>query len=1467
MDAERHGFWCFYLSSTEPAPNHAEHVGLHARMEVCGYPLGFVGDGHLEPAGLLKNRPPGTNAINTPNSSSSTGSTLDVNPRSAQQSFTLPPAPLVVDGKVASTPVADVKGYGALLPRKIYEFFITAVLSSLTTYFCRTVGAILLNDRSVLLPPHAFNPGNSDWSQPPRSSALATFRTYMTTTGSLAISLHVSVLHGLVSSADVMRSSLSAAPTVLAAPFGTFGALQGVVDTEGQIPDGGFGQSPDTQVSRLRSEHNDRFLQWKTTCCKLLQMRGMSPSLLDGCSWLNIHFLQRKPYEQRADGKRTPHAGSGPTAPWPAVLCFRKPKMDSMLDATFDTALTLTGADQSDPLNKAKSWCKDVPKRENIITQRNKDRDSAQAREHADADLRGHPQTNGYSPVPLWRGPANGAPPTSAGTMYPTPPDGVQPSGVTPSFDGGAAPSPADQPAATVLGDAHPVAQPEVAAPDGGFGVGWDAPEPRPDPMTANFSDDNLFGDDMFDGNNELTEADFNFFDDQPLGGDMDLSVLSDVGSATMGMPEKKGQPFQEASQTSPPGTEERTQIRPVSPQFTKPELKHARSTLAEESRQQAQMESFNRNSAIGIKRTSSPFNPETVFKRIRASIVAPSLALTTQRGGPPRRRSLFEKVDFDPAWSLAGKKYEEKGLFDYRTSALKDHGNKGFQNGGPLTTGRLLGSARQRRNLKELPQDIGSILARLAGGAPNSPRQRDDTRSDSDDSSWDSSDDEATDPTGHVTSPAKSSVVRRRPEDDVISMAASFRELDNISADSPGYGPLDLSRLSTSDMPEFPISKYFADPEPAPVRISVSDDDFITVAQILTEQAASGFLKLAPQRPTSEIQDVRRSLVKAIRYSMRGLQNALPRSLSGAVACQLRPFAEVQDVPLLVQPHGRVQVRPVDYPKPSIFMIPAPHVELRRYENQLSVLPSAVSFWDTLGLGPVQGPKGIVAVCLFPQADGMRDNASAFLDRVQSTYECLRLGAFERLPAAGSITDGLVLLPTDQDINSPGLNLHRPRSAFASQIAYLANSLANLSMTEKNFVIYLAYSPENPSSIVDACSAFQELFEYYKRGMTDKKKQITNELVLQLVPLDAVASESSLVVLTPAECTRLCLETYDRCTLFGGPMPAPAIMLERALPRVLDFKVAANPSPNLLRENSCIHIAYARSVDERWVTAAWTDNRGSNQTMASYCLGRRGKPQSRILDDAMQEIWETTHGLISKCKVHWRVVITKCGPMDPHEIEFWTQLAQAENRASISLVLLTVDTDPSLQLIPPAASVPLSAPSAFYTTPVSTPQPLSVLSPDQSGGNNPPTPMAGVASITATTPGGAPAPDPSSQTEPDADTTLVDMTETTWGVVFSHRLSNSPSLRDLNPALASGYLVKRTGPRAEDAPVAMEVNVVACENARGMYDVLLREMMVYFRGLGTLARVRGVVEREGDVRPWHVAVVEKGVRGLYLLM
>ena len=244
-------------------------------------------------------------------------------------------------------------------------------------------------------------------------------------------------------------------------------------------------------------------------------------------------------------------------------------------------------------------------------------------------------------------------------------------------------------------------------------------------------------------------------------------------------------------------------------------------------------------------------------------------------------------------------------------------------------------------------------------------------------------------------------------------------------------------------------------------------------------------------------------------------------------------------------------------------------------------------------------------------------------------------------------------------------------------------------------------------------------------------------------------------------------------------------------------------------------------------------------------------------MHEVAHEIWKSTLEIISYRKVHWRVIITKSGHMEPREIEFWADLARTESNTNIVMILMTVDTSPSLQLLPPTVQVPPST-VGFYTTPVSTPQ-TNIVSPEQS--TTPATPMRDAGAAAAPTPGA------DAGGESDSDTALLDVTDQTWGAVVGHRLNNASTPLELQPALVSGYLIKKTSTKIEDPPVVMEVNLVHTEATARAYEPLLREMLSNFRALSTLARARGVVEKEADVRPWHVAAAEKAVRALYMLM
>lgn len=151
------------------------------------------------------------------------------------------------------------------------------------------------------------------------------------------------------------------------------------------------------------------------------------------------------------------------------------------------------------------------------------------------------------------------------------------------------------------------------------------------------------------------------------------------------------------------------------------------------------------------------------------------------------------------------------------------------------------------------------------------------------------------------------------------------------------------------------------------------------------------------------------------------------------------------------------------------------------------------------------------------------------------------------------------------------------------------------------------------------------------------------------------VSSPETIVVPTQTEYLNLALEVYSRCpprdltsSLIGC---APPVLLAEPVPKVINFKLSAERlSP--LQEGECLHLAFSRSADQRWVTAAWSDNTGSFQLALSYCLRSRGSTVSRIISEVRQEVWETTRDIMEKTQARWRVLLVKTEPIDQEEVD-----------------------------------------------------------------------------------------------------------------------------------------------------------------------------------------------------------------------
>ena len=193
----------------------------------------------------------------------------------------------------------------------------------------------------------------------------------------------------------------------------------------------------------------------------------------------------------------------------------------------------------------------------------------------------------------------------------------------------------------------------------------------------------------------------------------------------------------------------------------------------------------------------------------------------------------------------------------------------------------------------------------------------------------------------------------------------------------------------------------------------------------------------------------------------------------------------------------------------------------------------------------------------------------------------------------------------------------------------------------------------------------------------------------------------------------------------------------------------------------------------------------------------------------------------------------------------------------TITLVLLAVAVWPALSILPAdleATPQTLNSQATLYTTPISTPQP-AILSPEQVV--TAATPASGNGPINALTP-------TDHAIDIDPDSSLIDVTDETWGVILGHRIHNTMSLVERRPGLASGYLIKRAGGQDGDGMVAMSVNLLHIERP---YTPQLRDLLAVYRGLGTLARLKGLADPIKSVIPWHIAAALKAQEVLSSVM
>lgn len=601
----------------------------------------------------------------------------------------------------------------------------------------------------------------------------------------------------------------------------------------------------------------------------------------------------------------------------------------------------------------------------------------------------------------------------------------------------------------------------------------------------------------------------------------------------------------------------------------------------------------------------------------------------------------------------------------------------------------------------------------------------------------------------------------------------------------------------------------------------------------------------------------------------------------------------------------------------PDILPLMASFVRANRSESSWEMAPTALAFWEALGLSPVSGSKDVRLFCIAPDNTVLEDPVAEYLKNLKAAYESCKFGSMAIGIETGNTSPREhvdYLHPvTFESAAKPTLSEAMQAYWFACSI--LGSELAEIAFDEPRRTLVVSMISPFPTATSTEWATVNQYFgacffnlskSYHHAARRDKRfsgkdlshRQIS-DIDFKVIPIDIVASPSGVVVISAQRMALLARELYDRCppssdaSNESSPLSnaaAPSVELVEPLPKRIGFQLTSDPPSDLLHEASVLHVAFATSKDNKWTNVIWHDNTGRYANSSALCM------QGRSFANVALEIWQRTMELIKAREVIWRIFIVAAGEdgVETSRANCWKDIISqhTDRKQLLSVTLLHFQPELALSITPPSDAA--LGPGSSAPTPAATPQPgsgqaISTTSPDAVSIGNAP--------VTAP-PTPAPSEAASSILEADPDAHLIEAEDETWCMLIDRDVAStlrpskswpeSSMKRAANiAALSHGVLIKRgkisdavssfagerpypcagasliwtlrVRPKSDRQGVGERPNVD--EGSARHAEVMLREVLGMYRNLGLLSKVKGL-DPSGLV-PVHVVAAFKGAEGL----
>ncbi|KAL8648523.1 MAG: hypothetical protein Q9210_004938 [Variospora velana] len=909
---------------------------------------------------------------------------------------------------------------------------------------------------------------------------------------------------------------------------------------------------------------------------------------------------------------------------WPAHLCF---VLHSSYRPEWEEPLRrLAEGTFNDPLAEAEQWFLGWDARKAAIEAREEGDKNGQLHAHqpSGSSLQPHEDEK-----PAFARTEQYLSAQEASGIYPTPPDGLtshtQDSAGVPLVE--AQTSSANEDLVMEASSGHSPAAPFAAR------------------QAGKEEDQDLFSDldtDMFN-TNALTEDDFNFFD-EPNAKEDYHTVAKDSPALLRGgsLPPTEMPADTESPNPSNPGDVQMECDEPVD----------------QNEEVTTQLSGFPSDDLKDQVYLTTPISVSSAPKDNEEDEAEPKRSLdvdhSVQEASDTEKHSSFDTIRLQTRSSHNDEKYRSDGRYAVSFTGAVD---------GPRP-----GEPRQITSL-ELPK---TGLLRAVGDA-SSEETDDSAQDDYSFSDWDNDEQHKSFPAaseskaGHGSDPHPSKKRKRQlsPQDFNLATPAASLEAPQSIINTPD----DMEGNLENGFPRYrsarDLFKFCADHRTNADTTLVGDNqDFIQIAQLVGDQKvlqhnftdiSSDFVQNSDDVYSLFTPDDLLDAMKEILST--AFPNAQQYDVSSFVELSLDPEAgnlseQISQGSIDRERQSPLQGRGMKSHDDLIFKAQSPYLRARRGEDAIDILPPALYFWEELGLAPVQQNKDVMAFCIYPDNDAIREAASDFLATMESSYQSCRFGRHRCASGLRKYQDGLVPVPiVSAKPDAVVESLHRVCDDFGAEIPYMEAGGAD-------YVIYMVNPFNDEAMLPQLCAAFVRLFSVYASSTKKPSAGPERDLVLQVIPLSFLANLDRLTIPPPKAYVKLAFELYSRCSpvqredeITASPFTSgSAVRLAKTIPRTIDFRLTSQPPDGLLGGNSSIHLAYSWNADQEWLACAWTDDLGAQQWTAVYCLQQSKPDRWAAFSDTVKEILDTTKDMTHPPSQSWKIYLVKDCEMQQRE-------------------------------------------------------------------------------------------------------------------------------------------------------------------------------------------------------------------------